>query len=325
MPSTTHFKANSSNKNDSTNSFDQMNFLSKNISGSNFENKIFERQEHSHEERFELNRSRRGLQFDQNKENLYIGNLQMNEEAYRKSLTEVKRHKDIVHLDERDLINIQVNNGLNFDDSNNLSGSLYQINENEMENLESSTERIPDFEERLESGNNLKSHFNNFIEARPQKAVFSRENTDMKAIHHRSNSSVKESLRYSNIDEDKQNTSITKFISNADLKYSTNNSEIRRRKLNEDDLYEDDVDGCKKEIDFQNSSHLKETPNISNASNMKSYGWNESETHKSFGRKFTKHTRGGSIVDSDYIPVKEVCVYEISDYDSDRINNLKSF
>jgi hypothetical protein len=325
MPSITKIKTNSSNKTDSMNIYEQMNFVSKNINGSNYENKTFEHKEHSHEELFELNKSRRGLIFDQNQENIFIGNLQMNEEAYRKSLTEVKRHKDIPHIDKRDLINIEVNNELHFDDSNNLGESLYQINENELENLESSADKIPDLDDRIETAGNLKSHLTNFIEGMPQNSIFSHDNTDVKAAHHRSNSSIKESLRYSNIDEEKQNTTLTKFISNADLKYATNNSSVRRRKLKEDNYYEDDVDGCKKLIDFHNFSHLKETPNISNASNIKSYGWNESDTHLSYARKFTKHTRGGSIQDSDKVPVKEVNVYEISDFGSERINNLKSF
>ena len=80
-------------------------------------------------------------------------------------------------------------------------------------------------------------------------------------------------------------------------------------------------------IDFKNSSHIKETPNISSASNMKSYARFDSEsgTYK-HNKKFTRHTRDGSIFDNDNVPVKEVCAKDYRNSHHDPvIANLKSF
>lgn len=109
------------------------------------------------------------------------------------------------------------------------------------------------------------------------------------------------------------------------MKYTTNNSDIKKRKIADDQYYEEDVDGCKKLIDFYNFSSLKNTPNISNASNVKSYGKYDSESQGKYGKKFTRHTRGNSIFDSEGIPVKEVCIYDYNEMEEERIKNLKSF
>ena len=80
-------------------------------------------------------------------------------------------------------------------------------------------------------------------------------------------------------------------------------------------------------IDFKNSSHIKETPNISSASNMKSYARFDSEsgTYK-HNKKFTRHTRDGSIFDNDNVPVKEVYAKDYCNSHHDPvIANLKSF
>jgi hypothetical protein len=203
------------------------------------ENDIFDHslyEEKNKDESQVLNKSRRGLLFEQNKENIFIGNLVIN------------------------------------DNINNKKPSV-------------------DFEQ------------------------FSNRKLLME-----SNSGKKESLRYSNFEEREQST-ISKFISNVDFKYTTNDSDIKRRKVISDNAYIEDYDEWKKIINF---SYSKETPNISCASNLKSYGKYDS-TSRWKGRKFIRHTREGSLADSEGIPVKEVNVYDMSEYDSARISNLKSF
>ena len=56
-----------------------------------------------------------------------------------------------------------------------------------------------------------------------------------------SDSGKKESLRYSNFEEREQST-ISKFISNVDFKYTTNDSDVRRRKIISDNAYIEDYD-----------------------------------------------------------------------------------
>lgn len=58
---------------------------------------------------------------------------------------------------------------------------------------------------------------------------------------------------------------------------------------------------------------------------MKNYGKYDSGSQRLQGKKFTRHTRGSSIHDSDNVPVKEVNIFEIQNMDEERINNLKSF
>lgn len=100
---------------------------------------------------------------------------------------------------------------------------------------------------------------------------------------------------------------------------------IKTQKIIEENAEIDNYDTCKKLLDFKNLSHCKDTPNISSASNIKSYARYDSETGTNReSKKFTRHTRGNSIFDTDYVPVKEVCVYDYN-YDDPMITNLKSF
>lgn len=319
LPSTTHLKEKSTTKSDSSLGLISRDFLSKNLGASNFD-KIDENKNHSNGDI--IRKPRRGIQFDDNKENRFINNLIIDEESNRKSFTEIKRQREFEQLDDRNLINIEIRKELDFNETDDW---LDKIEENELENLESSTERLGDFEDIKEPEIKTNTKLSNFMDNQPQTNLFSKENSWNKGHHHRSNSSFKESVRYSATEEDNIGSTLTKFIDNADLKYTTNNSEIRKRQLAEEKYYEEDVDGVKKLIDFQNLSHLKDTPNISNASNLKSYGRYDSESNKINGKKFTRHTRGNSIFDSEGIPVKEVCIYDYNEIEEDRIKNLKSF
>ena len=138
------------------------------------------------------------------------------------------------------------------------------------------------------------------------------------------NDSIRESAIASIADEEKQNTTITKFIANIDYKYQTNlASDAKRRKRREEEIYEDDFNGWKKVIDFIDASQIKETPNISNASNFKSYGNNENDSGKHW-KKFIRHIRTGSDQINAPIPVKEVCINEYYNNYNDRISNLKN-
>jgi len=269
-----------------------------------------------------LNKSRRGLLYEQNKENMFIDNLMINDNMLKQSLTEVKTAPCLLNFDDRKLLNIEIRNKLDFQDSCKES-FLYQINENELENQESSIEKPMELDEPSKD-NEGRSKLTSFVEDGPKRPVFPRGSTSLKNSHQRSLSSIKESFRYSNIEEERENTTISKFIHNVDMKYQTNNSEIRRKIEAKEDAYIDDYDECKKNIDFRELSNLRGTPNISNASNMKSYGKYDSESNGKC-RKFTRHTREGSIFDTENIPVKEVCMYKIRDMDSDKINTLKSF
>lgn len=56
-----------------------------------------------------------------------------------------------------------------------------------------------------------------------------------------SDSGKKESLRYSHCEEREQST-ISKFVSNVDFKYTTNDSDVRRKKIISDNAYIEDYD-----------------------------------------------------------------------------------
>jgi len=249
MPSTTQFlKALSENKNNSNQSIDKYNFLNKNIgtnelkenksktpySGRNlFDDSLSSKEEISQNETGPHNKSQRGLLYEHNKENMYIGNLIIKDDEikvksadtnkYDNALAEVKNRK---HLNS-EIINIKIQD-------TSKDGSLFQINENDLENLESSTEILKDLTSDRKNECN-KPKLSNFIEDRPSKPIFSRDNTSSKKAAYNSRSSIKESLRYSEMDMDKEQSTLSKFIANIDFKYQINeNTQAKLDNLKEE-------------------------------------------------------------------------------------------
>lgn len=97
MPSTTHLKEKSSNKSDSSQGMIEHNFLSRNIGASTFDKKI----EKNYTGDQEFLKCGRGLQIDQNKENIFINNLIINDDGTRQSFTEMKKHRELMDFDDR--------------------------------------------------------------------------------------------------------------------------------------------------------------------------------------------------------------------------------
>ena len=228
-------------------------------------------EEKSKYESQEQNKSKRGILYDWNQENLYIVNLNISDAEQRKLLSDTKKYKDLAEIDNGDILNLEVNNFLE-------APNLFQISENDQENIESSTERAENLKSSFVNNDSkqIPSNFNEFY----SNNFVSRESTS-KRSGLKWRSSVKESSRYSNFDEDHENTTISKFLANIEIKYTTNNSTAtKRKKIREDQVYEDDYDECKKIIDFKDASNIKETPNISSSSNIKNYSLNENEQIK---------------------------------------------
>ena len=335
MPSTTKILKNSSeNKEDVSHSGDNFNFLNRYVGISNYGKdiesktplvgkKLFDdnfnnnKGENSRNESHEHNKSKRGILYEINNDNMYIGSLNISDAEQNKANTEVKQYKF--------LIDNYINNMMNIDVKNNIDGknlcevpSLFQINENDLENLESSTERI----------DNIKSSFNDNTIENNQYLGNSKGTTSGNYDPHEE-LSQRSTLKQIDFDsarnqiaEEKQNTTITKFVANIDLNYQTNlDSLAKRRKRRQDEIYEDDYDECKKNIDFIDSSHIKETPNISNASNFKTYGdW---ELIKNNGKQFTRFVQSDSDQNISQVPVKEVWIDEYYNAHNERINYLK--
>ena len=270
-----------------------------------FDNPSPLKEESSNNESREHNKSKRGLLYDTSDNNMYIENLNISDIEQRRLLSDAKKYKDLEEIENRNALQLEFNNFLD-------EHSLFQINENEQENVDSSTEKI----------DNIKSSFvDNQCESKilPLNNEFSASNfvsresgSKMSGLKWRS--FVKESSKYSNAEEDHENTTISKFLANIDWKYQTNNSTAaKRKKLREEQIYEDNYDECKKIIDFKDASNIKETPNISNASNIKNYGTNENE--KSNDSKFlSRHSRSRSIIRDNPVPIKEVWIYDTQNY-----------
>ena len=194
------------------------------------------------------NRSQRGLPFDFNKENMYIDNLVINDEDSKVKSADINKYSVLTDIQgwkhlSNEIINIKIQD-------TNKDADLFQINENELEHLESSSENIHNLQHSDTKNDSNKPQITSYVDDMPIKPVTagcSRENTSSKKNFYSSNSSIKESLRYSTIEDDIQPTTLTKFISNIDLKFQTNqiNTRTQNYKTRQEDAYLDDYDGCK--------------------------------------------------------------------------------
>lgn len=149
--------------------------------GNIFNDSSYSKEDISREEVNNLNKSRRGFLLDQNKENIFIGNLIIHDNIKKEPLSEIKRHKELVEFDESDLLNIKI-------PIDSLNPTLDQIPENELENLESSTERFPDSKKM-----NDPTQLSKFLIDLSQKPLL--PSASVSSSHHKSH--VKESMRYS--------------------------------------------------------------------------------------------------------------------------------
>lgn len=256
MPSTTKIlKTGSENKDDVSHSGDNFNFLNRYVGASNYgkdesktplvgkklfdENFNSNKGENSRNESRDNNQSKRGILYDYNNVNMYIENLNISDVEQNKPSTEFKQNKFMNDNCTHNKINLDSKTSLEF--NNCEIPSLFQINENDLENYESSTERFENIKSSFNDNTVDKNHYFSNSKGITSNNVDSREDTSQRSTVKHFQSEL-DSERDPVADE-KQNTTISKFIANIDLNYQTNiDSYAKRRKRRQDEIYEDDYD-----------------------------------------------------------------------------------